>query len=205
MSGVLPGKIPVDSIFAKMIDVSQWRASIGLWYHSPQRTNSDGRLQWSERSGDVDDGYLTTLSLILFISLLLILSGDIELNPGPTGIIFVLKHDYFMSLLFISIELTSSNAIQFLIDNDFNVKDKWIELIILLHVALEERERLQTMANSDQDFYHVLEEGLQWWIINNAKPSWEELISAVEICGDNDVATKMREQLETKEESMCSM
>ena len=77
-----------------MIDISQWRTSIGLWYHSTQRTNTDGGLLWSRRSGDVDDGYLATLSLILFISLLLILAGDIELNPGPTGIILVLKHDY---------------------------------------------------------------------------------------------------------------
>ena len=77
-----------------MIDISQCRASIGLWYHSTQRTNTDGILLWSERSRDVDDGYLATLSLILFISLLLILAGDIELNPGPTGIILVLKHDY---------------------------------------------------------------------------------------------------------------
>ena len=110
-----------------------------------------------------------------------------------------------MSLPFISIELTPTNAIQFLIDNDFNVKDKWIELITLLHVSLEERERLETMASSDQDFHHALEEGLQWWITNNTDPSWEELISAVENCGDKDIATKMRGQLETKEEGMSSM
>ena len=72
-----------------MMDISQWRASIGLWYHSTQRTNTDGGLLWSGRSGDVDDIYLALLSLILFITSLLILAGDIELNPGPAGIIFV--------------------------------------------------------------------------------------------------------------------
>ena len=195
-----------DSIFAKMIDISQWRTSIGLWYHSTQRTSTNGGLLWSERSLDVDDGYLATLSLILFISLLLILAGDIELNPGPTGIILVLKHYYiFMSLPFTSIELTSSNALQLLIDNDFNIKDKWIELITLLCVSLEERERLETMASSDQDFHHALEEGLQLWITSTTDPSWKELISAVENCGDMDIATTMRKQLETKEEGMCSM
>ena len=100
--------------------------------------------------------------------------------------------------------MTSSNAVQFLIDNDFNIKDKWIELITLLRVSLEERERLETMASSDQDFHHALEEGLQWWITNNTDPSWEELISAVENCGDKDVATNMRKQIETKE-GICSM
>ena len=64
-----------------MIDVSQWRASIGLWYHSTQRINTDKVLLWSGRSGDVNDGYLASLSLILFITSLLILAGDIELNP----------------------------------------------------------------------------------------------------------------------------
>ena len=101
--------------------------------------------------------------------------------------------------------MTSSNAVQFLIDNGFIIKDKWIELITLLRVSLEERERLETMASSNQNFHHALEEGLQWWITNTTDPSWEELISAVENCGDKDVATKMREQLETKEEGMCSM
>ena len=79
-----------------MIDVSQWRASIGLWYHSTQRTNANSRLLWSGRSGYVDDGYLASLFLILFITSLLILAGDIELNPGPIGTILVLKHDYIL-------------------------------------------------------------------------------------------------------------
>ena len=110
-----------------------------------------------------------------------------------------------MSLLFISIELTPTNAVQFLVDNGFNIKDKWIELITLLRVSLEERERLETMASRDQDFHEVLKEGLQWWITNSADPSWKELISAVENCGDKDVATNMRKQIEIKEEGLCSM
>ena len=110
-----------------------------------------------------------------------------------------------MSLSFTSIELTSSNVLQLLIDSGFIIKDKWIELITLLRVPLEERERLETMASSDQDFHHALEEGLQWWIDNSTDPSWEELISAVENCGDKDIATKMRKQVEIKEEGMYSM
>ena len=67
-----------------MIDICQWRASIGLWYHcqNPQGTRRD-ILIGSLWSGDENEGYLTSLFLTLFISLLFIVSGDIELNPGP--------------------------------------------------------------------------------------------------------------------------
>ena len=58
------------------------------------------------------------------------------------------------------------------------------------------------MASSDQDYHFVLEEGLQWWITNGADPSWEKLISAVESCGDVEIATTLRRQLGFKEEGI---
>ena len=58
------------------------------------------------------------------------------------------------------------------------------------------------MASSDQDYHFALEEGLQWWITNSTEPSWEELISAVEDCGDKDVAAIMRRQLDIKDEGI---
>ena len=75
-----------------MIDVSQWRASIGLWvchqvsYSSPHTKDAPS----TDNSGIRIDGItvgrrirdLITFFLVLFL-LLLILSGDIELNPGP--------------------------------------------------------------------------------------------------------------------------
>ena len=74
-----------------MMDISQWRASIGLWYcHQIPYTTKKGTITdisgwvesiWSGRSGDEGGGNLTFF-LVLFL-LLLILSGDIELNPGP--------------------------------------------------------------------------------------------------------------------------
>ena len=96
--------------------------------------------------------------------------------------------------------MTSSNALRLLVKSGFVVKDKWTELTSLLGVSLEERKRLKTMASSDQDYHFALEEGLQWWITNSTEPSWKELISAVESCGDQDIATKLKQQLDITNE-----
>ena len=76
-----------------MIDTSQWRVNIGLWYchqipyttkKGTTATNISGCVEslWSGGLGD-EGGSNLTFSLVLFLLLLLILSGDIELNPGP--------------------------------------------------------------------------------------------------------------------------
>ena len=73
-----------------MIDVSQWRISIGLWhcYHIPCNAAS-GAVNcapvWVESLLCSVNGGVTNLifSLVMFLLLLLILSGDVELNPGP--------------------------------------------------------------------------------------------------------------------------
>ena len=98
--------------------------------------------------------------------------------------------------------MTSSNALRLLVKSGFCVKDKWTELTSLLGVSLEERRRFKTMASSDEDYHFALEEGLQWWITNSTDPSWEELIPAVEDCGNKDVAAVMRRQLDIKDEGM---
>ena len=75
-----------------MINTSQWRISIGLWYchqipyitKKGTTTDMSGWVEsiWSGGSGDEGGGNLA-FSLAMFLLLLLILSGDIELNPGP--------------------------------------------------------------------------------------------------------------------------
>ena len=73
-----------------MIDISQWRASIGFWacHHISYSTHSKETPN-TESSSRIDGATIIrkikdlTFSLGVFLSLLLILSGDIELNPGP--------------------------------------------------------------------------------------------------------------------------
>ena len=73
-----------------MIDISQWRASIGLWAccqtsyttHSKDAPNTEriSRIDGVTIIRKIKD---LTFALGVFLSLLLILSGDVELNPGP--------------------------------------------------------------------------------------------------------------------------
>ena len=73
-----------------MIDTIQWRLSIGLWachqtsYSSHTKgtpnTESSSRIDGVTMIRKIKD---VTFSLGVFLSLLLILSGDVELNPGP--------------------------------------------------------------------------------------------------------------------------
>ena len=75
-----------------MIDTTQWRGSIGLWYcHQISCTTKKGTTTdvsgwvesiWSRGLGNGGGGNLA-FSPVLFLLLLLTLSGDIELNPGP--------------------------------------------------------------------------------------------------------------------------
>ena len=74
-----------------MIDIIQWRGSIGLWA-CRQISHSTYSKETSpiDNSGSIKDGVAVvrrirdlTFSLGFFFLLLLIISGDVELNPGP--------------------------------------------------------------------------------------------------------------------------
>ena len=62
-----------------MIDLYQWRATIGLW--SCCLVSSSGTLKRECKTRK--NSCLMTLSLINFFLFLIILSGNVELNPGP--------------------------------------------------------------------------------------------------------------------------
>ena len=75
-----------------MIDVSQWRVTIGLWvcHQISYGSGPNKDTPSTDSSGSSINGFtlvrrirdLTSFFLVLFL-LLLILSGDVELNPGP--------------------------------------------------------------------------------------------------------------------------
>ena len=89
-----------------MIDVAQWRVTIGLWccHQIPHATKKGATIdisRWVEllwSRGSEHEGGDKLIFLFLFL-LLLILSADIELNPGPiTGNItnhFSILHQCF--------------------------------------------------------------------------------------------------------------
>ena len=98
--------------------------------------------------------------------------------------------------------MTSSKSLQLLVESGFVVKKKWIELITHLGVSLEKRNRLKEMVKIERDFNFALEEGLQWWITFVVDCSWKDLVSAVENCGDKDVATSLKRKLNMKDEGI---
>ena len=73
-----------------MIAIAQWRTSIGLWachqisysthFKDTPNIESSSRIDGVTIIRKIKD---LTFSLGVFLSLLLILSGDVELNPGP--------------------------------------------------------------------------------------------------------------------------
>ena len=60
-----------------MIDVCQWRASIGIWF-CHQIICARGSVKTKTRSTTS-----TTIAVAISLFLLLALSGDVESNPGP--------------------------------------------------------------------------------------------------------------------------
>ena len=79
------------------MDICRWRLSIGLWYCHQKKFTTESILQRiitkivqgcvesqlsEQKSGDESGCYLTFFP-VCFLLLLLILSGDVELNPGP--------------------------------------------------------------------------------------------------------------------------
>ena len=86
-----------------MIDLIQWRATIGTWYCSSvmgshKRKRSKRRVDHGEMSSSVDEWWIGSLRLLQailtvavvlsysIVMMLLLLCGDVEINPGPINI-----------------------------------------------------------------------------------------------------------------------
>ena len=65
-----------------MIDVCQWRASIGVWFcHQILCTHGSVKTKTSSPTTSVQNQ--RTIAVIISLLLLIALSGDVEPNPGP--------------------------------------------------------------------------------------------------------------------------
>ena len=91
-------------------------------------------------------------------------------------------------MLFYNItELTPLTAISVMKDCGFNC-NKWHEVGVILEAPLTSERNQKSI-----DTFEMLEEILEWWITNGQQqPSWDKLISAVEKCGEKEIADKMR-------------
>ena len=65
-----------------MIDVCQWRASIGVWF-CHQIICARGSVKAKKRSTTSSVQNHKTIAVAISLFLLLALSGDVEPNPGP--------------------------------------------------------------------------------------------------------------------------
>ena len=68
-----------SAAIVEMVDINQWRASIGCWCFRGINHHSH------TRHGSTDSGksWCPDLTIVIVAIFLILLSGDIELNPGP--------------------------------------------------------------------------------------------------------------------------
>ena len=88
---------PFYLYFLELMDICQLRVNTGLWYcHQIKFTTKKSlegivtnivqgyvESQWSEQESGDESGFYLAFFPACFLLLLLILSGDVELNPGP--------------------------------------------------------------------------------------------------------------------------
>ena len=76
----LPLLIQFALISVNMIDISQWRVAIGLWNCCRVLICCSSTLKGG---CTLSNCLILSISLVVLITFLIILSGDVELNPGP--------------------------------------------------------------------------------------------------------------------------
>ena len=170
-----------------MIDLIQWRVTIGCFYTARRyHGKSLGNVSWRWISAY----FMMSVTVIAVIQMLILLCCDVETNPGPTlGNIRV--HVSLTNVMSISIVLTAINAVTILTKSGFIVKEQWSDLARHLGVPLSEREKLIETAARTQEYPTILEKVLEWWISNH-QPSWEALISSVAECSGSDTVDNVR-------------
>ena len=54
---------------------------------------------------------------------------------------------------------------------------------------------MRAVIQEDEAYQYAVEIALDWWIKNTSKASWEELVSLVYRCDENDAADAMKRRL----------
>lgn len=163
-----------------MIDVCQWRATIGHWScHNVHSSSSysnqccSSTFQWSWRI--VPNLTFTFTLPVSILFLLRLLSGDIELNPGPT--------------------LDDKPTMELLIE--------WLDPLIewesfgylLPGILPHDIQRIQRDNAGNVDNQKV---GLFLrWLSIHPNGTWRDIISALERRNENSLAQAIRRHLQT--------
>ena len=80
---------PLTVAFKMGIDVDLWRARIGMWearkrrFHRQRSKRGGGKISFRELGTVIGLGGATACCLVFALSVMILLSGDVERNPGP--------------------------------------------------------------------------------------------------------------------------
>ena len=187
-----------------MIDLCQWRAKIGSWncsrhWTQPSACTSTGNIYYhgTGRASTGDTAQVKTPRLILSIFCLIILlfiSGDVELNPGPT-----LKGKADLSLLSSQImhhyfidKPTKDELVELLSSSKFTA-GTWEQFVCYLpNVTQDIITGIKEKGSIEEDTMSAV---AQHCLDNNPNITWKKVINALL---DANEATVARNVLDKK-------
>ena len=133
---------------------------------------------------------------ITVVAYLLLLSGDVETNPGPQCEFSILLYGHWTATInFVIVDLVSDNLGQ-LLDLLYDACHKWYNLGMTLGIKEAKLEIIRSNWPRDEEacFREMLSE---WLKTTDPDPSWEGLIAALKqhCVGSKKLADKVREEL----------
>ena len=83
--------------------------------------------------------------------------------------------------------LKSSCVIKLLRESQLPVSQCWHQIGGDLGVPLEERRKFRQVMVLNCDYWIALEECIEWWMRNDAEPTWKNLLTVIEKCDKKSV------------------
>ena len=165
-------------------------------------------------------GLVTTF--VVVIPLLLVIAGDVEVNPGPpkmegtsilwkicvasqlfklaTSLLYMLLHANVTAEFSTGTALTLKAAINAL----HSVCDKWYTIGVQLEVPTFE---LRNIVKKSGHLMDQLCDTLDYWMNNDSSPSWKHLVDALKApsVGENQLAKEIEKKYcDPKEQTNCN-